>query len=401
MGPAGTIRLIAGREVRQRLRSRLFVWTTVGLSVLFVLLSLLPLLVDLLDVGPDPEAVPDAMPVAVVGKLSPSQRVALATVLGELDERSAPDEPAAVELIEQEEAVLAIVDGERVLEPPPDSVLQLGGDRAAEVAQALAVAAVLDDAGMDAGAVDDVLAVPALPVEVVGPYDPGQQVGQLIMANLGVVFLFAVLTLYATLIVNGIIEEKGSRVVEVLVETVPVRQLMAGKLLGLGAIGLGQTLVLFGPATAMLLVAGTLELPAGGLGPLLLILAWFLAGYAFYSVVAAALGSLVSRPEEAQAVLTPASLLMVAGYLIGFFSINAPDGGLAVIAGWIPPAAPYVMLVRQLLGDPAPYEVIGAVLVMVVVSAMLAAVASRVYEGGILRTRARLRLRDAWRAARE
>jgi ABC-2 type transport system permease protein len=204
---------------------------------------------------------------------------------------------------------------------------------------------------------------------------------------------------YASMIVNGIIEEKGSRVVELLVEAVPVRQLMAGKVLGLGAIAVGQMLVLFTPAVTVLVVANRDVIPPG-IGRLVgLVVLWFLLGYAFYTLVSAGLGSLVSRPEEAQAVLTPATMLALLGYFVGFASIQAPDSPLAVVAGWLPPSAPFVMLVRQVLGTPTVAEVVGALVLMVAAIVGAGLVAARVYEGGILRVGARVRLRDAWRGA--
>jgi ABC-2 type transport system permease protein len=90
---------------------------------------------------------------------------------------------------------------------------------------------------------------------------------------------------------------------------------------------------------------------------------------------------------------------MIAGYFTGFLAINAPDAAFARVAALVPFSAPYVMLVRQTLGTPALWEVllsIGLTLATIVLMTMLAA---RLYEGGILRVGARVRLRDAWGAA--
>jgi ABC-2 type transport system permease protein len=137
-----------------------------------------------------------------------------------------------------------------------------------------------------------------------------------------------------------------------------------------------------------------------GIAPLAgLLVLWFVLGYGLYAMIAAGLGSLVSRPEEAQAVLTPANMLMILGYFVGFAAINAPDATFARVAALVPFSAPYVMLVRQTLGTPALWEVvlsIGLTLLTIVAMTYLAA---RLYEGGILRVGARVRLRDAWGAA--
>lgn len=400
MSPLRTVRLIAGREIRQRLRSRLFVWSTVVLSLLFTLGALAPALLGAFDRGPGDREAPGAGPVvvAVVGGLDDTEVAALEAALGPVQLRRVTDGAAAEAALIDEEVELAVIDGQRVLAPPETSIFAFGSQLAARAAEALALAEVLADAGAaeTAGAV---LGVEPLPVEVVGEVDPAEQVSRMVTANLGVVFLFAMLMFYASMVVNGIIEEKGSRVVELLVETVPVRQLMAGKVLGLGAIALGQMLVLFAPAVTVLVVATRDVIPPGigRLGGLVAL--WFVLGYAFYTLVSAGLGALVSRPEEAQAVLTPATMLAVTGYFVGFASIQAPDSPLAVVAGWLPPSAPFVMLVRQVLGTPSAVEVGGALVLMVAAIVVAALVAARVYEGGILRVGARVRLRDAWRGA--
>ncbi len=395
------VRLIATREIRQRLRSRLFVATTLVLSALLLLATVIPLIGGVVQVSTeDPDAPAARVPIAITGGLDAAGSAAVESVVPAAEFVEVDDEASARALVETGDVQLAIVEGERVLERPPESVLALGADRAAALADALALASELEAAGLDVASITQVLDVSRLPIEVVGDFDPNERFAGLLLANLGVVFLLAVLTMYVTMIVNGIIEEKGSRVVELLIEAVPVRQLMAGKVIGLGLVGLGQTVVLFGPAATVVALAGTIALPASGVAPLLVIVGWFLGGYAFYSVVAAAFGALVSRPEEAQAVLTPTSVLMVTGYLVGFFAINAPDGTLATIAGWVPPSAPYVMLVRQLVGSPSLVEVVGSALVLLFSTVVLARLAARIYEGGILRMGARVRLRDAWRAAR-
>jgi ABC-2 type transport system permease protein len=394
-----TVRLIAGREVRQRLRSRMFVGTTLVLSALLVLGALVPALLGTFDRGPDDEpGAAEPVTVAVVGTLAAAEVAALEAALGPLTTSPAADEAAAVAVLEDGSADLAVVVGERVLAPPATGMFAIGTGRAFQAAEALALTAVLDTVGAS-GAAAAVLGVEPLPVEVVGEDDQVLQAARLIAANLAVVFIFAMVMFYASMIVNGIIEEKGSRVVELLVEAVPTRQLLAGKVLGLGAIALGQMLVLFVPATAVLVLANRDRIPAGIGGMLAIVGLWFVLGYALYTLVAAGLGALVSRPEEAQAVLTPASLLALAGYVVGFAAIQAPDATFAVVAGWVPFSAPFVMPVRQLVGDPTALEVGGALGLVTVTIVVVAHLAARIYEGGILRVGARVGVRDAWRGS--
>ncbi len=397
-----TVALIAGREIRQRLRSKLFVWSTIVLSVAFMALSLVPTLIDAFrsdDTGVgDTE---EATDVVVVGNLDQARLDALTSAIGPVDIQPVDDEDEARAslLDEDRDVAFAVLAGERILAPESSGLFGGGGQQAAQAAEALALVDLLEAA--DAGDVaEGVLGLQPLPVEQIGADDPGEAAARLIVANIGVVFLFGLLMFYASMIVNGIIEEKGSRVVELLVEAVPVRQLMIGKVLGLGAIALGQTLVLFVPAATVLFVTNRDLIPPGVGGLLGFALVWFLLGYTFYTLLCAGLGALVSRPEEAQAVLTPATMLALAGYFLGFASIQAPDATWAVVAGWVPATAPFVMLVRQALGSPTLIELIGSVVLLLLAIVGAAMVGARIYEGGILRVGARVRFRDAWRRRR-
>jgi ABC-2 type transport system permease protein len=400
VSPLVTVRLIATREMRQRLRSKMFVWTSIGLGLILSVLAALPGLLGTFDLDRDVDAGPpldaDPMVLVVVGELSPAEVEAVTTILGPVDARSVATAAAAEEAVAADEDVdLAVVPGERIIAPSAASILDLGPDPAFAVAEALALAGWLEDAGIR-DQVDSFLAVTPLEVERVGEQDPAEATARLIVANLGVVFLFAVLIMYSSMIINGVIEEKGSRVVELLIEAVPARQLMTGKVLGLGLVGLGQTLVIFGLPAIILTISAREAIPVGVGALAWLIVLWFLLGYAFYAVIAAGFGALVSRPEEAQGVLVPANVLMVTGYFIGFVAINAPDAPFARVFGWLPPTAPYVMLVRQSLGTPSLVEVLGSILLMLLAIVGATLLAARLYRGGILRIGARVRFRDAW-----
>jgi len=402
MNAPRTVWLIATREVRQRLRSRLFVGATVILSVLLTTLASLPAVLGVFDPagpseGPDDEEV-ETLRLGVIGELTGTDRAVVEAAVGAVEVVPLSDVEAARAALEAtgpERVTAVVVPGERVLTAPSPSLFDLGPAAAGRIGEALALAELLD---ADPDRVGEVLARPSLPVEQVGEVAPAEAQARLAIAYVGVAFLFAVLIMYASMIINGVIEEKGSRVVELLVATVPVRWLMTGKLLGLGIVGFLQTLTLFTPALLVLVVTAGDRIPAGVGGLGVAIAGWFVVGYALYAVIAAGLGSLVSRPEEAQAVLTPANVLMIGGYLVGFLAINVPTSAFAVAASFVPFSAPYAMLVRQTLADPAWWEVALSALLTLGTAAALTVVAARIYEGGILRTGARVRLSEAWRA---
>lgn len=400
MTPLRTVLLVAEREVRQRLRSRLFVATTVGLSVLLTVLAALPLALDAFgaddDTGDD-GLVGDPLSVAVAGELSTAEQLAVASVVGQADVLPLDDAEEVAAAVADGSARVGIVPGDRVLVRSSGTLFDADAGLATQLAEVLGTAAALDELGVSDQA-DAVLAAERLEVDTIGA-DAADAAGRYLVANIGVVFLFGILIFYSSMIVNGVIEEKGSRVIELLVEAIPIPQLLTGKLLGLGVIGLGQALVLFVPATAVLVLTGGDLLPPGLGAASGLIIGWFVLGYALYSVVSAGLGALVSRPEEAQAVLTPASMLMVAGYFVSFVALQAPDSTVSRITSLVPFTSPYVMLVRQIVSDPPLVEVVLAVVVLVVTIVLATAAAARIYAGGILRIGARVKLGDAWRGA--
>jgi ABC-2 type transport system permease protein len=392
-----TVLIIAERELRQRLRSKLFVGSTLALALLLAALAAVPALLGVFDGDePDDEGGATELRIASVGPLDAAETAALEGAFGLLEVQVVADEGAVADLLAADEIRFGIVPGERIVTTMPTGVFVVDGGAATRAAETLGLLGVLDG---DPDRVAEVLDVEPLPVERIGEADAVERSGRLLAANIGVVFLFGVLILYASMIINGVIEEKGSRVVELLVEAVPVRRLMTGKILGLGLIGLGQTLVLFAPAVTILLLTSP-ELTPPGIGALLgALVLWFVLGYGLYAVMAAGLGSLVSRPEEAQAVLTPANTLMIIGYFIGFAAINAPDATFARIAALVPFTAPYAMLVRQAIGQPAWWEIGGSIALMLVTIVGMTMLAARLYEGGILRVGARVRVREAWRSA--
>jgi ABC-2 type transport system permease protein len=264
-----TVRLIAAREVRQRLRSRLFVGTTLVISALLTVLAALPAVLGVFD--PD-QALLDrdeeeaALPrLGVVGALSSAERSAIEAALGPIEvvEVADVDAASAALLTASDDLTAVVVPGERVLVAPSGQLLRPASVLATRVAEALALGELFGD---DPDRVGEVLARPSLPVDEVGDVDPAEATARLVVANLGVVFLFAVLIMYASMIINGVIEEKGSRVVELLVAAVPVRWLMTGKLLGLGVVGLLQTVTLFAPPLVVLLLTAGERSPPVSVG---------------------------------------------------------------------------------------------------------------------------------------
>jgi ABC-2 type transport system permease protein len=208
--------------------------------------------------------------------------------------------------------------------------------------------------------------------------------------------LFMTIATYGAMVLNGVVEEKASRVVEVLLARIPARSLLAGKVAGIGLLGLGQVAV---TALAALIAAATfndIDLPAAR-GP---VLAWalvfFVLGYALYATVFGALGSLASRPEDAQSAVGPVSVLLILVYFVSFAAIGSPDASWARIVSWIPLTAPIAMPSRLAMGSAAWWEPAAACALTVGAIAALVVVGGRVYANAVLHNGPTLKLRDAW-----
>ncbi len=220
-----------------------------------------------------------------------------------------------------------------------------------------------------------------------------------VVAQIGMVFLFLTVFTYGYWIANGVVEEKASRVVEVVLSTIRPAYLLAGKILGIGLLGLGQMLVVAGVGLLAVYVAGP-NLPPVALGILGAVVLWFVLGYAFYSCLFAVAGSLVSKQEDLQYTQMPLMVLIFVGYGAAFYEFANPGSTATEVLSFVPPFSPMVMLMRMGLGGASTSEVVLAAALVVLSTAGLMVLATRLYAGSVLRFGSRVSLADAWKAAR-
>jgi ABC-2 type transport system permease protein len=221
-----------------------------------------------------------------------------------------------------------------------------------------------------------------------------------VFANVGVILLFISIFTFGSWVLTGVVEEKQSRVVEVVLSTIEPRDLLIGKVLGIGLLGLLQLVVMVTVGLAVGVQSGRFTLPSTTPSAIGMLLLWFVLGYAFYSTALGVLGALASRMEEASNASSPVSFIAMAGYFFSLLvALNDPGGTAARIATFIPPVSPMVVPLRAALGAIEPWEVILSALVMAATVWLLFVVGGRVYSGAVLRTGSRMGLRDAWRAA--
>ena len=260
------------------------------------------------------------------------------------------------------------------------------------------IQAALADAQVPASTIDEVLNQPAIQVRTLEPVDPNRDANAGI-AFIGVLLAYGQLFGYGVWVATGVIEEKSSRVVEVLLSAIRPRQLLAGKIAGIGALGICQLAFIAAFAIGLAMITGAIDLPATAIGTALIVLTWFVMGFAFYAGLFAVSGSLVSRMEELQNAMVPINLLIFASFFISIGALENPDSTLAIVASILPFSSALAMPVRIVLGSATPPQIVASIAALLISIAITIPLSGRLYAGAILRTGARVKLKDAWRAA--
>ena len=263
------------------------------------------------------------------------------------------------------------------------------------VQEAAAGRAVLDrlrSAGLSEATALSALAPRALPVQVLEPGGRSLERNRALL-YVGLLVLYIALVGFGNAVATSVTEEKSSRVVELLLTTLSPRRLLAGKVLGVGLLGLAQLLVAGGAALAAGQLAGGAGLPSAAPEAVALVLLWFVLGYAFYSVAYAAVGALVSRQEDLAGATTLLTTVLIGSFVLAMIALDNPNGTLATVAAFVPPFAPMVVPARVVLGDMSAVGLVGAVAVDLVATLGLILLAARIYERAILRIGAPVKLR--------
>jgi ABC-2 type transport system permease protein len=384
----GVVRLIARREITERVRERSFLISTSVIAVIVVLV-----IAASSAFGGD-----DGFDVGVTGP----QAVAVAQAA---QRAGGSDVTIRIQQIAPEQARAALEDGSldvvldgatiRSKDEPDDQLVALLQVTNRQVS----AQRTLERAGVKGQTLQQALDPPPLRVATVEPVDPDSD------AEAGFAF-FAVLLLYGQLltygywVAAGVVEEKASRVIEVVLAAVRPRQLLAGKVLGLGLLALGHLLLIATIGLAAAAATGALHVDGPLVTATALALAWFVAGYAFYSCAFACAGALVPRQEELQSVTMPLTMLILVSFFVSFAVNDNPDGTLAHVTAFIPTTAPLTMPGRIISGDASAPEIVASFAVTLAAAAALIPLAARIYEGGVLRTGSAIKIREAWRSSR-
>jgi ABC-2 type transport system permease protein len=235
------------------------------------------------------------------------------------------------------------------------------------------------------------------------PIDGGRPVDQQELASrsfLGIVFvvlLFLTVVIYGMWVATGVAAEKSSRVMELMISAASPRQLLTGKVVGIGLAGLTQYVAIAIPALLVLLFQDRIAsailgptwasgAPLVGLTPDLLLTygVFFLLGFTLFALIYASMGAFVSRPDDLQTLSLPLSLLAMVGYLSAILALGGGGRGLTTLLSFVPPFSPFVMLARVMVGRVAPWELALSIGLLVAAIVVVAIVASRMYAAGVL-----------------
>ncbi|MFO7192106.1 MULTISPECIES: ABC transporter permease [Thermocrispum] len=396
VAPATAVRLVAQREIDTRLRTRSFVMSTA--VIIAVLAGYLLLQASLfsdahrVDVGLTGQATSIAGPLQVAGK----------AVGLEVHTTQVGDRTAARAKLEADE-LDAVVFGN----PAEPEVLVRSelDDRLRAVLIDIARQQILTGELAKAGVTDPraVLAQASqADVEVTTVAPAGAEHGQRLGIGLIMVFLlFMAISTYGTMVAQGVVEEKASRVVEILLATVQPWQLLLGKVVGIGLVGLAQLVIVAGVGLVMAVASGVVTLSGVAIGALIWGVVWYVVGFFLYATLFAAAGSLVSRQEDVQSVVTPVTIVLTLGFVVGLnLMLQNPDGTGVAALSHVPLLSPVIMPGRITAGQVAGWEIALSLIVTLAAVVALTWLGGRVYHNAVLHTGSRMRVRDALRGTR-
>jgi ABC-2 type transport system permease protein len=381
------VRLVARRELRERLRSKAFL-ASLAIQLLIV--------VGVLAIGALASGGKDTVR---VGSVTPADRAVAGKARAQapsldlkLELRRFPDRTTAVRAVRDERVDLALAGGTLLTGSNPD------GSRVALLRNAagdLRSRERLRGAGLSAGEIERALEPPSLEITEVEDGQTGQG-----LAAISSLLLYVALFSVGLYVASGVIEEKSSRVVELILSTIRPLHLLAGKVVGIGLVGILQVTVVGGAGIAAALASGEVELPSATPETAGLVLAYFVLGYALYAAAFAAAGSLVTRQEDSQTTTTPLMAVLVAGYFASLVVVDDPGSTIATICTFLPPVAPLIVPARAAQDALPAGELAVSLILMIAATAFLLRLAARVYERSVLQLGAPVRLGAALRLAR-
>ena len=219
-----------------------------------------------------------------------------------------------------------------------------------------------------------------------------EQILAFILVYALIILLFMAIMMTGQLIATEVTAEKSSRVMEILVTSVAPLTQMFGKIFGMFLVGLTQIGIYIAVAAVNVMLPHNLELlkkwdlDLSALDLMLVVWAiiFYLTGYFLYATLYAAVGSVVSRTEELGQAVMPMTMLSLAAFYIGIFGISTPNAGYVEISSFIPFFTPFVMFMRIGMADPALWEVLLSLAILIATILLAGWLSAKIYRTGVL-----------------
>ncbi|MEV4668883.1 ABC transporter permease [Microbacterium sp. LWO12-1.2] len=349
--------LVAEREIGSKLRSKAFMIST-GILLLLALVGIL------LSGFASNNSAEEKMPVAAT-----SQTEAAVSALPNVTVTEVSDQAAAEELVRSEKVDAAVIPGDG---PAGYTVIALK-DAPGSLVSALSQS-------------PDVV--------ILDPATTNPLLRYFIAIGFGLVFMMAAATFGGT-IAQSVVEEKQTRVVEVLLSAIPARTLLAGKVIGNTVLAMGQILALAAIATVGLIITGQNEILATLGAPIIWFAVFFLFGFILLASMFAAAASMVSRQEDIGSTTTPITMLIMAPYILVIVFNDNPL--VLTIMSYVPFSAPVGMPMRLFVGEAQWWEPLLSLVILLASCVAAIVIGAKIYENSLLRMGTRVKLKDALR----
>ena len=405
--------LIAKREFRERVRSRLFAVSTLLLASLAVVVALMPVIIKAADRG-------TTTTIAVVsdeGDLTDSSIRIMGGFLNGTPVEGQPPPYAFVPASTSAPIVAEIGEGkyDGALLANRDASgritfeLLTGEAMGTEQIQVIQVGAlavsIFEWTSENGPGTSTPFQPPGFETSSIGiggggsaqPIAASEYAGRRIVGVVFVVLIFITLVIYGMWVAAGVVAEKSSRVMELLISAATPEELVIGKVVGIGLAGLVQYVAILVPALATLLLqdriaiallgsSSGLDLSLAVLTPGLLAAygGFWIMGFTLYALIYAAAGSLVSRAEDLQVLALPLSIIAIVGYGQGILALTGGITGFIRFASYVPFWSPFVMITRLAVGRVEPWEIALSVSLLVATIVAVGVVAIRIYAAGVL-----------------
>lgn len=347
--------LVAEREIGSKLRSKAFLIST-GILLVLALAGIL--------FGGFASKNTETTPIAAT-----AETASAVSAIPNVEVTTVADQAAAEQLVRDDKVDAAVIEGDG---PSGYTVIAMQ-DPPGEIVSALSIAP-----------------------EIVSlePATTNPLLRYFIAIAFGLVFMMAAATFGGT-IAQSVVEEKQTRVVEVLLSAIPARTLLAGKVIGNTVLAMGQILALAAVATIGLIVTGQREVLTTLGAPIIWFAIFFLFGFILLAAMFAAAASMVSRQEDIGSTTTPITMLIMAPYILVIVFNDNPL--VLTIMSYVPFSAPVGMPMRLFVGEAQWWEPLLSLVILLASCVAAIVIGAKIYENSLLRMGSRVKLREALR----